>query len=390
VEVAVSSASSSPPAAVLTAAVERRVPALLDEVRVALAERVPDYAAFLAAHEQEVTAGILAVLGRVLSLAQDGEVDHPGEREFFEELGRSQWREGRDLPDLMAVYQIGVRVFWHHVSGAALEVGLAPDAMAALAETVFFFVDQLSSASAQGYVMEQEEAGRLRERHREELVDVMLAEPTDPAAVRAAARRADWRVPEKVSVVLVEPEDATGRRALSRLDPDALPIRRPPLVGAVVPAPARAGGRAALEGLLRGAHATVGAPVPPERLAQSLHLAEIAARLTKEHLLSDDPVFVADHLDAIIVHRDRRLLDALGDQVLAPLETVPASSRERLRETLRSWLRHMGDRRAMAEELHVHPQTIRYRLGRLHDLYGDALDDPEVRARLTLALVWRD
>jgi DNA-binding PucR family transcriptional regulator len=44
----------------------------------------------------------------------------------------------------------------------------------------------------------------------------------------------------------------------------------------------------------------------------------------------------------------------------------------------------------MAEELHVHPQTIRYRLGRLHDLWGDALDDPEVRARLTLALVWRE
>jgi hypothetical protein len=29
-------------------------------------------------------------------------------------------------------------------------------------------------------------------------------------------------------------------------------------------------------------------------------------------------------------------------------------------------------------------------LGRLHDLFGEALDDPEVRARLTLALVWRE
>ena len=130
--------------------------------------------------------------------------------------------------------------------------------------------------------------------------------------------------------------------------------------------------------------------MPPELLARSLALAEIAARLTKEHLLSDDPVFVADHLDAIIVHRDRRLLDALGDPVLAPLEATPPSSRERLRETLRSWLRHMGDRKAMAEELHVHPQTVRYRMGRLHDLFGDTLDDPAVRARLMLALAWRE
>jgi hypothetical protein len=381
---------SAPSLDALTAAVGRRVPDLMIEVRGALAARVPDYADFLAAHEEEVTAGVLAMLGRVVSQANDHTTDRTAEREFFEELGRSQWREGRDLPDLLAVYQIGTRVFWRHVAAAALEVGLAPDALAALAETVFFFVDQLSSASAHGYVLEQEEAGALRERHREELVDLMLSETTDPAAVRAAARRADWPMPEKVSVVLVEPDDASGRRALSRLDGRSLPIRRPPLVGAVVPHGARSAERAALSGLLRGAHATVGAAVPPEQLARSLDLAEIAARLTKEHLLSDDPVFVADHLDAIIVHRDRRLLDALGDQVLAPLEASPPSSRARLRETLRSWLRHMGDRKAMAEELHVHPQTVRYRMGRLHELFGDSLDDPAVRARLMLALAWRE
>jgi PucR C-terminal helix-turn-helix domain len=381
---------SEPSLDALTAAVVRRVPDLMIEVRGALAARVPDYADFLATHEEEVTAGVLAMLGRVVSQANDHTTDRTAEREFFEELGRSQWREGRDLPDLLAVYQIGTRVFWRHVAAAALEVGLAPDALAALAETVFFFVDQLSSASAHGYVLEQEEAGALRERHREELVDLMLSESTDPAAVRAAARRADWPVPDRVSVVLVEPDDASGRRALSRLDARSLPIRRPPLVGAVVPHGARSSERAVLSGLLRGAHATVGAAVPPEQLARSLALAEIAARLTKEHLLRDDPVFVADHLDAIIVHRDRRLLDALGDQVLAPLEASPPSSRARLRETLRSWLRHMGDRRAMAEELHVHPQTVRYRMGRLHELFGDSLDDPAVRARLMLALAWRE
>ena len=381
---------SSPSLDALSAAVGRRVPDLMVEVREALAERVPDYAEFLAAHEQEVTLGVRGVLGRIISLTTDGAIDRPGEHEFFENLGRSQWRQGRDLPDLLAVYQIGVRVFWGHVAAAALEVELAPETLAALAGTVFFFVDQLSSASAHGYVLEQEEAGALRERHRDELVDLMLSESTDPAAVRAAARRADWPVPEKVSVVLVEPDDASGRQALSRLDARSLPIRRPPLVGAVVPRGARPAERAVLTGLLRGAHATVGAAVPPELLARSLHFAEIAARLTKEHLLSDDPVFVADHLDAIIVHRDHRLLEALGDQVLAPLEACPPTSRARLRETLRSWLRHMGDRRAMAEELHVHPQTVRYRMGRLHELFGDSLDDPEVRARLMLALAWRE
>ncbi|MFC7657772.1 helix-turn-helix domain-containing protein [Pseudonocardia benzenivorans] len=46
----------------------------------------------------------------------------------------------------------------------------------------------------------------------------------------------------------------------------------------------------------------------------------------------------------------------------------------------------MGDRQAIAAELHVHPQTVRYRLAKLHELFGDDLDDPEVRARMVLAL----
>jgi DNA-binding PucR family transcriptional regulator len=34
----------------------------------------------------------------------------------------------------------------------------------------------------------------------------------------------------------------------------------------------------------------------------------------------------------------------------------------------------------------VHPQTVRYRLGRLRELYGERLDDPDQRFQLELAL----
>jgi DNA-binding PucR family transcriptional regulator len=105
-------------------------------------------------------------------------------------------------------------------------------------------------------------------------------------------------------------------------------------------------------------------------------------------VLEEDPVFADEHLDAIIVHRDPRLLDALRRTVLAPLDGHPVAVRERLTSTLACWLRHFGDRKAMAAELHVHPQTVRYRMAQLHDLFGAALDDPAERARLTLALVW--
>ena len=38
----------------------------------------------------------------------------------------------------------------------------------------------------------------------------------------------------------------------------------------------------------------------------------------------------------------------------------------------------------------MHPQTVRYRLAQLRELFGDALDDPASRARLFLALEWGD
>ena len=40
----------------------------------------------------------------------------------------------------------------------------------------------------------------------------------------------------------------------------------------------------------------------------------------------------------------------------------------------------------MAAALHVHPQTVRYRLTRLRELYGDLLEDPDARFELELAL----
>ena len=43
-----------------------------------------------------------------------------------------------------------------------------------------------------------------------------------------------------------------------------------------------------------------------------------------------------------------------------------------MRETALAYVRHRGNSVAMAAELHVHPQTARYRIARLRELFGDA------------------
>jgi DNA-binding PucR family transcriptional regulator len=76
----------------------------------------------------------------------------------------------------------------------------------------------------------------------------------------------------------------------------------------------------------------------------------------------------------------------LAVERLAPLDAETANSRARLEATLLAWLRHAGTIAAVARELEVHPQTVRYRLGRLRELFGAALDEPDARFELELVL----
>jgi DNA-binding PucR family transcriptional regulator len=53
---------------------------------------------------------------------------------------------------------------------------------------------------------------------------------------------------------------------------------------------------------------------------------------------------------------------------------------------LRAWLLHQRRREEVAADLVVHPQTVRYRMTQLRELYGDALSDPRTVGALTIAL----
>lgn len=375
-------------------ALDERLPEILIEVREQFRAEWPDYAEFLTHEQDEVAAAAKEFLRCLVDIVVHPEDSSPGnayavpQSILFEEIGRIQWREGRDLTTLLSAYQMGARVAWHHVSRTALDLNVDPGILAALAEAVFIFVDQLSSASARGFVLEQSEASAEREQLRDELVDLLLSDRADETVVRAAASRAGWHLPPRAAVILVDPDNTIGQAVLSRLDSSCLLIRRRAFLGAIVPDPIRPGSRRRLTETLSGAGAVVGHPVALEHLPASMHIAEVAAALQRDGILGDDPVFAEDHLDAIIVHRDPRLLAAFQGRMLAPLANVSPAVQERLTETLTSWLRHFGDRQAIASELHVHPQTVRYRMGQLHELFGSVLDDPVGRARLTLALAW--
>ena len=93
-----------------------------------------------------------------------------------------------------------------------------------------------------------------------------------------------------------------------------------------------------------------------------------------------------EHLADLALFESRDLISRLGRSRLAPLENLTPNAKSRMAETTAAWLDHRGNAAEMARALHIHPQTARYRVARLRELFGDSLDDPRSRFELELAI----
>jgi DNA-binding PucR family transcriptional regulator len=118
-----------------------------------------------------------------------------------------------------------------------------------------------------------------------------------------------------------------------------------------------------------------------DRVERALGLPGLDGTDRVDGLLDTDDVLVD-----LVVHADPAARAALRARALAPLDGVRPDTAARLEETLRAWLLHQGRREEVAAALFVHPQTVRYRMGRVRELWGDALGDPEVVRELVVAL----
>ncbi|MGH2859386.1 MAG: PucR family transcriptional regulator, partial [Solirubrobacteraceae bacterium] len=159
------------------------------------------------------------------------------------------------------------------------------------------------------------------------------------------------------------------------------------LTCALVADPDGPGRRAAIERAVVGAGvpAGLGSTVDWTGARISFARARAALELAAE---AGAPTLVAarDRAGELLLRADPGLAAELAADRLAPLERLSPGASRRLRETLRVWLAEQGRLGAVAQRLGVHPQTARYRLGRLRELFGSALDDPESRFWLELAL----
>ena len=378
----------------IAASLRDRLPKVAERTVAALVAEVPGYAGALTGGMREnIEMAVQMALGAFLRLAEQTRESDPSTPlqpalEGAYALGRGEARTGRSMDALLAAYRVGARVAWRELSATAVEGGLPAWTVAQFAELVFAYIDQLSAASVAGHTDELATSGRVRQRYLERLGQDLLS-GASPETLLASAERADWSPPESLTAVLLPSVRVRGAVAL--LDPRTLAVSGD-LAGlegaesmAVLLVPDASGvSRKQLLRVLQGRPAVVG-PTRPWALAAASYRRVV--RAYELGLIPEaDPVDTDDHLSALVLSADPEALGDLRARALAPLSGLRPGTAERLAETLRSWLLHQGRREEVAADLVVHPQTVRYRMTQLRELYGDRLTDPATVLELTVAL----
>jgi hypothetical protein len=370
-------------------AIRPELPGLADEIVAELSRGVPDYARPLEGpFGQALRTGVEEALGGFTTLVGNPGADADAGREVYVNLGRGEMRAGRSLDALLAAYRLGARVAWRRLAAAGERAGLSPRTLYTLAEAIFAYIDELSADSIEGYAREQAAAAGALQRRRQRLAALLVQDPpAAPATVEAAASNAGWRLPRTLSVLVVESDDSSegAERLALHLGPEALVAHLPPLNVALVSVPLP---QNELERAVRDRRAALGPEVSWQEAAVSFARAREVLRLAGEGGIDgEDALLMAEsHKLSLLLGADRRLARDVAESALAPLAGETELSRERLGSTLDAWLRHRGRTEAVATALHVHPQTVRYRLARLRELFGTRLDDPDGRFELELAL----
>ncbi|NBM20890.1 CdaR family transcriptional regulator [Streptomyces sp. GC420] len=340
--------------------------------------------------EPMALVGIRRALEVFLVHLASGAGSPPTLPEEFQEFGRGEGVHGRTLDSLQAIYRLGVRLAWRRLAEIGQQCDIPAPAMYELAEAGFEYLDGLVDLSVRGYAEAAARQAGERLRLQRRLMELLLSDHRgDPAETHAAlaerAARVGWPLPEQVAVgVLLRP----GREAMAPAVGEGVLLdmesEQPRMV---VPDPDAAGRSELLRRAMTGWSGAIGPPVPLAQAAKSLRWASAAVDLMERGLLPCGEVLhCTEYTEALVLLPPEELIEDLARRALAPLSHCGPSHGRRLAETLLAWLETRGGAPEVAARLGVHPQTVRYRLRQIRELWGDEVDDPDRRFELELVL----
>jgi sugar diacid utilization regulator len=365
--------------AALYTRVSRRVPAMARRMIETFLDEVPFYRQLPVEQlEGEILDICVDNLRVFFATLQEGRL--PSDEELAEPRSSAARRAQERVPldAVLTAYHVGGRIGWAELVAAAEPDEV--DALIAAGDRVQLYVQCLTSAVATAYLEEQQAiSGEERDVRRALAVALLEGEPADSLAARLGVDIDHrWIV---VALELGEPDAATGvpgavaaRRKVRRVQACLEECAGQPVLGlldasggtALLPADA------AVETLADALQTAAGGPF---RAAVSEDIAtdELAAATAQVRdvlrLVSrlDRPPGLYRLDDVLLEYQLTRPSDALPrlSARLDPLDRNPD-----LLVTLEAYLAQDLDRRRTAAALHVHPNTLDYRLKRIVALTG--------------------
>lgn len=358
-----------------------QVPAFAAAAADRIQAEVPAYAGSLDGRRRRLIEDALSRAAHAYLDALDG-LPHRerGAEALFQAMGRGEAMQTGDLTALRASLRVGAALGWHELTRDAGRTPVPDEARGRLSRVLADLVDRLTEQAERGFHtgrrLLQSDLGRARARLAERLLSGRAqasGEPIDPAV---------WDVPDQVVVVVAEASNQVDVGPLGRL---GLVVRHGPLVVAVVDAERTD----TMVDALRPACARVALswPVAVHVVPSAFRWARRALDLVHRGVIADRPVIdCCEHRTQIWLHAETALRQYMVQDLLKPLLAETPNSREILSQTLLTWLETRDSAPAIAAQLGVHPQTVRYRWKRINELFGEDLHDPEFMVQITMLL----
>jgi hypothetical protein len=354
---------------------------LIVELGRAYREAVPEYAAL---GDVEMDTEVLPVSRDLVvtfldALTAGRTPDVAGRK--LTSMGARRLAMGVPLEPMLHVYRVAGRVVWDAIVASTKpeETG----ALAGLGAAWMDYLDRASSVAATGYLDASHERLRRLDADRDALVEALLA-AADEAEVGAVAIAYQTAFAPAYVPVVFDGNGVAARidRVLDAAPPGTLGRVRGTTVLALVPAGPEDASRpvptveaAAAEVTVVGEPAAAGRSLAAEvaELRQLLAAAQASGRtgrLTTRDLAVERLVAGAPKLAA-----------SLRSTVVAPLAALDRN--RTLHETLAAFV-ELGAVPEVARAVQVHPNTVAYRLRRIHEITGL---DPKVPRHLLLLVV---
>ena len=357
----------------------------------AIEESIPDY---VRPHDpryaEVVEKAVEYAVGHWFDMVADPALESDEVIAFFRELGVGEAREGRSLETWQRSARIGTSAAIAYITrrNRDLPLEVPGELVGQITASVLAYIDRLAEAVAEGHTeASAREVGEYQGRRRR-LLELLLAGPgPDMKEIRDLAARSEWTMPQTIAVVaLREREDVPARRpALPSEVLVGLHLSEPCLV---VPDPEGPGRRRMLENGLREWTAVVGPTVPPAEAARSLDWARRGLDLARRGLLGGGggPILAVEHLPSLMILDRPDLLCQVAERRLGRLLELRPRQRRVLAETLLACLESGFNATEVAQRLHMHAQTIRYRVRQLEGLLGEGIYAPASRLELHMVL----